>query len=627
MKVAQQQLFVLLDKVQKQQMLRSIDVKFAQWLARQLPDSSPYQLLLSALVSYQLADGHVCLNMKNVADTIGHWPAQLASEADEFLSNQGWAEAAVDGKLIADVQMLASGTELSPLVIDNNRLYLYRYWQYECKVAAKLMAAVVPQSNQQDVKALDPVHLKSQLDRYFSSAEQPDWQRVAAAITTAHRFSVISGGPGTGKTTTVTKLLAIYIESQLSLGRRPIIQLAAPTGKAAARLSESIAAAKVKLDIPEQVLALIPEQGKTIHRLLGARAKSNQFIHNADNPLLADLLVIDEASMIDLPMMANIVAALSEQTRLILIGDRDQLASVEAGSVLGDICAVPNMACYSRQQADYLAISCGFQQSEVSKYPFADQLAFLQKSYRFSATSGIGALAKACNEGDSRQSVVVLQGDYADLQVIQATADTVNDQQILAPILKGYQQYISQMGKLNDPKQLLTLFNQFQVLCAMRVGSFGVERINQQIEEHFQRTTIKDADNRWYVGRPIMITRNDNPMQLYNGDIGVTCYDEESGQLKVWFEQGGVIRGVLPSRLPQHETVFAMTVHKSQGSEFDHVMFLLAQNARVVNKELIYTAITRAKNNFTFFGNLQILKQAVTRSTLRSSGLADKIWC
>ena len=604
----------LLSELQQQQIIRVIDLKFSQWLGLQLPQSSQTQLLLSAILSCELGDGHVCIELDHLGKIIAHWPDQLKLLAQRMLLPE-----LVANSQLSDQLLIGDGTKLTPLVIDNRRLYLYRYWQYECKVAAKLLAAPMLNSAPLDVGIL-----KTQLDKYFGSAEQPDWQRIAAAITTSHPISIISGGPGTGKTTTVTKLLAIYVENHLLAGRRPLIQLAAPTGKAAARLSESIAGAKKKLQLSAEVTALIPEQGKTLHRLLGTRINRKKFIHNSDNPLLLDLLVIDEASMIDLPMMASIVDALSHQTRLVLIGDRDQLASVEAGSVLGDICAVPQLACYSKQQSEMLAKSCGFANSQYSQYPFADRLAFLQKRYRFSADSGIGALAKACNNGDVDALEHVLSADYADLNVLVPTSSAEHR---LQSILTGYSEYISLIeSKCSDAKQLLQTFSQFQVLCALRVGDFGVEQINLQLEQYFEKMAIKESDNRWYIGRPIMVTRNDNQMQLYNGDIGITCIDQDSGQLKVWFEQAGELRGVLPSRLPQHETVFAMTVHKSQGSEFEHVMLLLAQSAKVINRELIYTAITRAKLRFSFFGLLPLLKQAVARTTVRTSGLADKIW-
>jgi len=321
--------------------------------------------------------------------------------------------------------------------------------------------------------------------------------------------------------------------------------------------------------------------------------------------------------------MASIVDALSSQTRLVLIGDRDQLASVEAGSVLGDICAVPKLACYSEQQTQLLKVSCGFSNDEHSDYLFADHIAFLQKSYRFNSDSGIGELARVCNAGDVQGVERVIHAGFKDLTWLVPSSD---EKQLLTPIIAGYANYIELMKSSASPEQLLTGFNGFQVLCAQRVGPYGVEKINEQLETYFEKRKLKESDNRWYSGRAIMITRNDNQMQLYNGDIGIACHDQSTGQLKVWFEQAGELRALLPSRLPAHESVFAMTVHKSQGSEFTHVMFVLAQSTKVVNRELIYTAITRAKAQFSFLGLEKVLKRAVGLTTKRSSGLADRIW-
>lgn len=614
---------VFLEQLRACQLLRNIDVSLSRWLASQLPESDPCQLLLCALVSHELGEGHVCIALDDLTLTIEPWPNVFQAEAQGYLSATYSLDKEVRFRHLVDNKLIGDGQRVTPLVLDNNRLYLYRYWQYECQVAIRLT------QQGQNVSAFNTSDLLEQLNKYFTSDEMPDWQRIAAAITSRHQISVISGGPGTGKTTTVTKLLAIYIESQLRLSRRPTIALAAPTGKAAARLSESIALAKVQLKLSQQVLELIPEQGKTLHRLLGSKVNSKKFFHNQENPLQLDLLVIDEASMIDLPMMASVINALSSQTRLVLIGDKDQLASVEAGSVLGDICAVPTLACYSQEQSQYLHQTCDFSNTHYSTYPFSDQIAFLQKSYRFSASSGIGALATACNNGSIAEIDRVFNSGFTDLKLITPNQ---NKAQILEKVLLGYAHYIQLLlasdgveQKVN-PQQLITAFNQFQLLCALRSGDYGVQTVNQLVENHFETLHLKVLDNRWYVGRPVMITRNDNQMLLYNGDIGITCQDQETGQLKVWFEQSGVVRGVLPSRLPQHETVFAMTVHKSQGSEFSHVMLLLARSAKVLNRELVYTAVTRAKNKFSYFGQTDVLKAAIEKKTKRISGLADKIW-
>jgi exodeoxyribonuclease V alpha subunit len=616
-----QPLFSLLNELEQRSELALFDIQFTQWLAKKLPHAQPAQLFLSALTSHDLAQGHVCIDLTSLEARLGSWPGEIALQARQILSGCELLVAVqqlANTPLLIDNIIIGDGSVITPLVLDQQRLYLYRYWQYECKVAARLAAKTAT-----DVNSQTSDDLKKQLDRFFSDTQQPDWQRIAAAVTTRNNITIISGGPGTGKTTTVTKLLAIHIENQLLMGKKTRIELAAPTGKAAARLSESIAGAKAKLNLSEQVVSLIPEQGKTIHRLLGVRGRSKKFIHDTNNPLLADLLVIDEASMIDLPMMASIVDALSKHTRLVLIGDRDQLASVEAGSVLGDMCDSPEQHCYSAELSSHLAQSCGYKNARQSQYAFCDNLAFLKKSYRFSDDSGIGLLAHACNSANAEEAESILNRGFPDLDYIAASEDP---QSLLASVLAGYAAYVDIMNEQTSAELMLKVFNQFRVLCTLRVGSFGVESINAEIEKHFESTAKKSAANRWYIGRPIMITQNDNQMGLYNGDIGVACIDKHSGQLRVWFEQGNEVRAVLPSRLPRHETVFAMTVHKSQGSEFDHVMFVLAHGAKIINKELVYTAVTRAKQKFSYLGSMPLLRQAICTSTKRVSGLAQRIW-
>ncbi|MGB1239949.1 MAG: exodeoxyribonuclease V subunit alpha, partial [Pseudomonadales bacterium] len=533
----------LLSALLERKFVRPLDVHFARWLALKIPDSSERQLMLAALLSQQLAEGHVCIALDRLDQVLASWPAILAEPARALLFNGPLdANALLDNKLIGD------GATLTPLVLARGRLYLYRYWQYEVVVARYLLCQAGAEQ-----APIDEQWLRERLDVYFGCADVPDWQRIAAAVSVRQSVSVISGGPGTGKTTTVTKLLAIYIERQLLSGRRPQIQLAAPTGKAAARLSESIAQAKERLTLSPDVTALIPEQGQTLHRLLGSRRNTRRFIHDADNPLPVDLLVIDEASMIDLPMMASIVQALSAQTRLVLIGDRDQLASVEAGSVLGDICAAPEFGCYSQHQSQQLALSCQYHSTGYTQQRFADNLAFLRKSYRFREDSGIGALAAACNSGRTEDVVRVMAANHSDLELLSVQ----HHAHMLEQLEQGYNEYFSLIDSAVSAQALLSAFARFQILCALRIGPFGAQQINEDIEQRFKSRTGQDKQQRWYVGRPIMVTRNDSQMNLYNGDIGIAAIEPSSGQLKVWFEQAGGLRAVLPSRLPQHETVFA----------------------------------------------------------------------
>ncbi|MGY8869915.1 MAG: exodeoxyribonuclease V subunit alpha [Pseudomonadales bacterium] len=611
----------LLDDLHAQGFLRPLDLHFARWLVQQQANAPDALVLLAALVSQQLGEGHVCIHLGKLELIWSAWPGLLRDQASLLISSQS-------PTALLDHDLLGDGEQLTPLVLDKGRLYLYRYWQYECQVAKDLLARAKPVE-------LNAAFLKDKLDGLFGKQEianseldiVPDGQRVAAAIAVLQSMAIISGGPGTGKTTTITRMLAIYLQIQTQQNPEvtPVICLAAPTGKAAARLSESISMARDSLAVSDDIKKMIPDQGTTLHRLLGARPGQTSFKYNVDNPLHLDLLVVDEASMIDLPLMANLLLALPEHARLILIGDKEQLASVEAGSVLGDVCSVPEEVVSSETMATLLYETCHLPILKAnSVQPFADSVAFLKHSYRFSKDSGIGALASAVNAGDAKQLKSVFASGYADLQRIPVT--TAGNEQLIQHMLEKYRGYLGVLNRGKEPAEVIKQFSTFRVLCGLRKGIFGVEALNIAFEKEAQNRGFIQMKGRWYSGRPVMITRNDRSLHLYNGDIGIALEDTETGQLKVWFEQGGELVSYSTSRLPQHETVFAMTVHKSQGSEFDDVTLVLAEEAKVISRELVYTGITRAKKHCALYGSLQTITASIEKPTIRMSGLAARIW-
>jgi exodeoxyribonuclease V alpha subunit len=597
------ELLTLLKNAVGQGVLRAVDYQFARMLQRH--GASERATLAAALTSAELAQGHVCLRI-----------AQPEYEGDIAQAVQQLSLHALE----PEAGIVGDGSELTPLVLESGRLYLYRYWQYEQQVATQILQRC------SDL-ALDRDTLAQALDRLFAAGSEPDWQRLAAALAAQRRFAVISGGPGTGKTTTVTKLLALVVEQFKQRGQRPVIRLAAPTGKAAARLSESIAGALAALALPESVEALIPDQASTLHRLLGVIPNSHSFRHNRDNPLHLDLLVVDEASMIDLPMMARLLDALPPDAQLILLGDRDQLASVEAGSVLGDICRWPGEVGYSEAMSAQLSMLCGIRVHELQQRystPLADSVALLRKSYRFHDQSGIGHLARAVNSGDRKRFVQVCEQGYDDIDCRYLTAEVY--QQMISQVVEGYANYLELIAAGASPQAVLSSFNQFQLLCALREGLYGVSGLNERIRHELAQRGWLKSEGAWYSGRPVMITRNDASLELYNGDVGIALPDEE-GRLRVWFEQGGRMRAILPSLLPEHETVFAMTVHKSQGSEFAQVYLLLpAESNAVVTRELLYTGITRAKTSLVLAGSQRVFDYAMAQATERRGGLAEKLW-
>jgi exodeoxyribonuclease V alpha subunit len=457
----------------------------------------------------------------------------------------------------------------------------------------------------------------------FTSVEATDWQKVAAAVALTRRISVISGGPGTGKTTTVAKLLAALI--QLSGEQKCRIRLAAPTGKAAARLTESLGGALQKLPLTGEQLALFPNEASTLHRLLGAQPGSQRLRYHAGNPLHLDVLVVDEASMIDLTMMARLIDALPAHARVIFLGDRDQLASVEAGAVLGDICTYASLG-YTAERAEELSrlTGCSLASENHSLAgALRDSLCLLQKSYRFGSDSGIGQLASAVNRGDRQMTCAVFDGQFTDIE--KKSLQTGEEYQaMLDDALQGYQHFLTGVQQQCTPAQALAAFGEYQLLCALREGPFGVSGLNDRFEQLLgqKRKIHRTPHSRWYEGRPVMIARNDSALGLFNGDIGIAL-DRGLG-LRVWFQMpDGSVKSVQPSRLPEHETAWAMTVHKSQGSEFNHAALILpTQLSPVITRELIYTAITRARQRLSLYADERVLLQAIATRTERRSGLS-----
>ncbi len=446
------------------------------------------------------------------------------------------------------------------------------------------------------------------------------------------RFSVISGGPGTGKTTTVAKILVLLLEQS---GIDLEIALAAPTGKAAARLKESIISSKNKgssepgyLDCPDRVKEAIPEEASTLHRLLGFISGSPYFRHDQENPLTADIVVVDEASMVDMALMSKLLQALLPRTRLILLGDKNQLASVEAGAVLGDICDTGNIHSFSKKFCrDFKEVTGGgiLVFPEGSDNPsISDCIVQLQTSYRFDENSGIEALSRAVNTGDRAKAETILtSGKYTDLVWKPLPGDLMRT--IEDTVIKGYESYLK---SLEDPGSIFDLFDRFRILCALREGPFGVIAVNRLAERILKNAGLINPVGRWYEGRPVMITRNDYTLNLFNGDVGIVLRDPETGDHRVFFPlSGGEYRKIHPVRLPEHETVFAVTVHKSQGSEFDSVSLVLPdRDTPVLTRELLYTGITRARDNVEISGTLDVFKMAVSRRIERTSGLRDALW-
>ena len=675
------------------QWLRALDAAFADFLWREVPAAPPFLILAAALASHQLGRGHVCLDLaatlkapasalslppdcENVVDGAAEADSPpLPTEVLAGLSLEQW-QAALEHPLL-----VGSGAGNTPLVRVGPRLYLRRFWQYEEDVRNAVERRLAMSATRQ--AALPPDVLRHILDGLFSPAPAgeagADWQKIACALAARSSFSILTGGPGTGKTTTVVRLLALLQALALAAPSaggppRPLrIRLAAPTGKAAVRLNESIAGTVARLPLAglehaEAVRAAIPVTVSTLHRLLGSRLDTRHFRHHADNPLALDVLVIDEASMVDLEMMAAVLAALPPAARLILLGDKDQLASVEAGAVLGELCRHARAGHYTPATRDWLATATGERIDaalvDEAGGTLSQAVVMLRHSHRFAATSGIGQLAEAVNAGDPGQVSKVWRHAHADLALLPlAGGDEANFAELVVdgaggeqgadpaplaetdskPVRHGYRHYLTTLSETRPAsaagqnaiddwaRRVLRAHGQFQVLCALRRGHWGVAGLNQRIARVLCAAGLLPASVGWYPGRPVLVTRNDYGLGLMNGDIGITlelphAADEEA-KLRVAFPAGDTgqgIKWVLPSRLPAVETAYALTVHKSQGSEFDHVALVLpATPSPILTRELLYTGITRARAFLTLVmpGTPRLLEEAVHRQVLRASGL------
>jgi exodeoxyribonuclease V alpha subunit len=601
---------LLLQWLQTARLIGPVDLYFARFLLDTAGRADELLGVAAALTSAARSEGHVCLDLASLAG-IQLMPG--TPQAIPLPPLERWRD-----------RLLQSGVvgrpgAWQPLILDaGDRLYLHRYWDYERRVGRSLLARAAKRG-----EAVDERSLRQALASLFTpadSAAEIDWQKVAAATAVMQRLTVISGGPGTGKTTTVVRILALLRQQPGGAALR--IALSAPTGMAASRLQQSIASSKQRLPLAPEVLAAIPEEAVTLHRLLGVQRMGTGYRHCRENPLPLDLLVLDEASMVDVSLMANLLDALPAAARLILLGDRDQLASVEAGAVLGDICQGCEGA--SPDFNHRLVELCGepISDNPASSGPLRDNVVILRHSYRFGSDSAIGRLAEAVNRGDDGGAMALLESAGEHDGIVWLSND---------PAMIAAERYTRLFDRLEAGAPVAELFGilrDFRLLCARRGGPQGVERMNQSIIRHLVRLGRVRLEREWYPGRPVMVTRNDYALGLYNGDVGiVTPHPDEPDQLAVAFATAdGAVRWIAPVRLPACETVYAMTVHKSQGSEFNQVLLLLPeQSAPVLCRELIYTAVTRARIQFTLVALPAVFRQAVSRSLVRQSGLVDRL--
>ncbi|WP_245800391.1 exodeoxyribonuclease V subunit alpha [Thiomonas intermedia] len=632
----------------EQGVLRRLDVALARLLIDLCPQMAPELVVAVAVLADLEGRGHTCV-------VLDEWPQHLAAlkeraaqagAASALPPDLSWPDDIEPMLRACPAVHLEGGHDAgAPLVVSAGRLYLRRYWRDECVVAERIHQRL------QHGAEVDVPKASAMLARLFPPAAEAgvDWQKLACAVALRGRFTLLTGGPGTGKTHTAARLLALLWasrprEDQGAATMR--VALAAPTGKAAARLKQSIDRELGRLVEVEGVAELVQRLGpaRTLHSLLGVRPDTRRFARNAARPLDVDVLLIDEASMVHLEMMAAVLDALPPTSRLILLGDKDQLASVEAGAVLGELCTGAEQGRYTPGTAQVLETLVGdvvpARFIDPAGPPLSQQVVMLRKSHRFGGA--IGQLAEAVQAGDAdRAQALLRQTDDPAVRLLSvASSLAAPAAQIVAELAvqgragaAGYEAYAAllQHGPVAGETwtdwagRVLQAFDRCRVLCAVREGPWGVNALNEAIAARLDALGLLRCRGAWYAGRAVLVTRNDHDLGVLNGDVGIALPSGKEG-LRVVFQQGPALRPVSISRLADVQTAFAMTVHQSQGSEFEHTILALPERHAGLSRELIYTGITRARQAFTLTcADAQILRQGIQRVTRRSSGLLSRL--
>lgn len=591
--------------------LNDVHQQFAEYF--DIPALKPYAYLLSKKGS----EGHICLHLDKIAAEKENLP-------------ESYQKIETSNQLLESIPLVGTqGNDKQPFVIYQNRLYLQRYFRYETEFLQRIRDFLVKEKTYLPERIALLQQQQPLISKLFAGTagsgdnnDPADWQLAAAITGVLNNFTIITGGPGTGKTTTVAKILAILFATDPALK----VALAAPTGKAAARMAESLRNTTIEVDahITEKFRLLQPA---TIHRLLKSINGSPYFRHNKDNPLNYDVVIIDECSMIDVALFAKLLDAIHPDTRLILLGDKDQLASVEAGSLFGDLCQAQehlNRFTASRRQLinsfmpeQNRHIPATAEQND-DHHPLFQHLVELRRSHRFTGNKGIGKFSKAIISNN----VPVITSFFPPSADEQVIVDPEASVPLFEDFIAGYAAFIAE----KDIASALKLLNAQRVLTAVREGPQGLYAVNKQIEKYLSDKKLITTNTEFYENRPVILTRNYYEHGLFNGDTGIIRADE-NGVLLAWFEDStGALKTVLPGYLTQAETAFAMTIHKSQGSEFGEVLVLLPDTTDVpiLTRELLYTAVSRAKNKVYVQGTPEVILMAAERFVERASGIASR---
>lgn len=603
----------LLTALKTQNIILPLDESIASFLTSFYPDHDCISLrrfhFLMLWLSIEVRAGHICLALST--ETYQNFLQRfLTPSSDEIMALLDYPSAQDLQNVIQNsgldlVALNGDENQIAPLVYQNQWLYFQRMWKNEQKIARFF--------NQSPTLAFDRKTIASIVAPLFAAQPEPDFQKIAVENALLNPIAIISGGPGTGKTTTVAKLLLallkLYPEQTLS------ICAATPTGKASARLTQSLNSALQKLDLKQLHISAAQQNqlqltALTLHKLLGAKPNRNEFKYHAQQKLPYDVVLIDEASMIDLSMMAHLIEALRPEARLILLGDKDQLSSVEAGAIFGDLCA--------QKPHQYEKLN-------------SHKVSFLEKSFRFSEDSGIKKWADFVNQGEVKQTLALLQAQkHSDIQWHRLNEDDAAQYaamiQDLAAHYEPYFQGIENVQSEEEIKSALTQFDRFRVLCALNESAFGIHVLNKQIQDHLiEKGQIKGGKSQqWYNGKPVMITENNAFLTLFNGDIGI-AFKDKNGHYRVHFlSPENTLKTVSTALLPKHETAFAMTIHKSQGSEFDEIAIVLpTQFQTLLTRSLLYTAITRARKKAILYSSKKVFEKTIESKQKRQSGLSQ----
>ncbi len=564
---------------------------------------------LAYLVSKKLAEGHICVDLTDAEIKATELPSYFLDieQAIKNLPNNKLVTKNVDEK--------------QPFVLHQNRLYLQRYFNYESKILGRIKTFVASEKATETTRISNLLAVKDFVSSLFSNKPGvTNWQLVAAINSYINNFSIITGGPGTGKTTTVANILAILFDLNPDLK----VGLAAPTGKASARMAESLKNAK--LNVSESIKQKFQEiQPSTLHRLLGYIPDSPYFRHHANNTLNYDVIIVDESSMIDVALFSKLLDAVGQETRVILLGDKNQLASVEAGSLFGDLCmAQVELNVFNSERQTLInsfitdATSQIKTQPKQSEHPLFQNIVELQFSHRFNSEEGIGKFSNAIitNNVEKLNDFIKLNNDE------RVFIDKDFDASVFEAFVLGYEAYI----KEPDVKEALKKFNQLRVLCAIREGEHGLYVTNKKIEQYLAKKNLLILDKEFYENRPIIMNKNNYELGLFNGDIGIIRTDNK-GVLRAYFEPNeGTERDFLPGLLAGAETVFAMTIHKSQGSEFKQVLIVLpeGESINILTRELLYTGVTRAKSKVVLQATTNSILDAANAQVKRASGISSR---